>query len=129
MAGLYRAPDLPAGRYNIDATAQGFKHQQVSGIELSVGQQADILILMQAGELAETVNVEGRTEGQLASDSSSISTTITPAQLQDLPLPSRYTLNLLALMPGVSSGGDISSQAGLNASQLSIDKPIAFTFL
>ncbi len=120
-AGLYRAPNLPAGRYDIDATARGFKHQHVSGIELSVGERADVLIVMQAGEGGETVTVEGRTEGQLESDSSSLGTTITPSQLQDLPLPSRYTLNLLALTPGVSSGGDITSQGGLSSSQLSID--------
>ena len=71
--------------------------------------------------MADTVTVEGGTAGQLASDSSSLGTTITPSQLQGLPLPSRYTLNLLALTPGVSSGGDITSQGGLNSSQLSID--------
>ncbi|MGD0133676.1 MAG: carboxypeptidase-like regulatory domain-containing protein, partial [Bryobacteraceae bacterium] len=119
--GVYRAPDLPAGRYNIDVTAEGFKHQYVSGIELSVGQLADIVIIMQAGIVADTVTVEGGTAGQLASDSSSLSTSITPSQLQGLPLPSRYTLNLLALTPGVSSGGDITSQGGLGSSQLSID--------
>jgi Carboxypeptidase regulatory-like domain len=58
-AGLYRAPNLPAGRYDIDATARGFKHQHVSGIELSVGERADVLIVMQAGEGGETVAVEG----------------------------------------------------------------------
>ena len=40
--GVYRAPNLPAGSYNIDVTASGFKHQQVSGIELSVGQRANV---------------------------------------------------------------------------------------
>jgi Carboxypeptidase regulatory-like domain/TonB-dependent Receptor Plug Domain len=119
--GVYRAPDLPAGRYDIDVTAEGFKHQYVSGIQLSVGQLADIVIIMQAGMVADTVTVEGGTAGQLASDSSSLATTITPSQLQGLPLPSRYTLNLLALTPGVSSGGDITSQGGLSSSQLSID--------
>ena len=57
----------------------------------------------------------------MASDSSSLGNTITPSQLQDLPLPSRNVLNLLALTPGVSSGGDITSQSGLSTSQLSID--------
>src|SRR5580704_3463259 len=121
LDGVYRAPNLPAGRYDIDVTAEGFKHQYVSGIELSVGQLADIVIIMQAGIVVDTVTVEGGTAGQLASDSSSLATTITPSQLQGLPLPSRYTLNLLALTPGVSSGGDITSQGGLSSSQLSID--------
>ena len=102
-------------------TAAGFKQQRVSGVELSVDPRADIPILMQVGEVAETVTVEGRTAGQLASDSSSLGSTITPSQLQDLPLPSRNVLNLLALTPGVSSGGDITSQSGLSTSQLSID--------
>lgn len=119
--GIYRAPELPPGRYNIDVKATGFRHQDVHGVELAVDQRADIAIVLQSGVIADTVNVEGRTEGQLASDSSSIGTTITPSQLQNLPLPSRYTLNLLALTPGVSSGGDITAQSGLNASQLSID--------
>ncbi len=76
---------------------------------------------MQVGEVAETITVEGRTAGQLATDTSSLGNSITPSQLQDLPLPSRNVLNLLALTPGVSSGGDITSQSGLSTSQLSID--------
>ncbi len=121
VAGIYRAPDLPAARYNLSVTAAGFKHQQVSGIELSVDSRADVPVLMQVGEVAETITVEGTSAGQLASDSSSLGTIITPSQLQTLPLPSRNVLNLVALTPGVSSGGDITSQAGLSTSQLSID--------
>lgn len=120
-AGVYRAPNLPAGRYNVSVTAQGYRHQDVAGIELALDQRADLVIVLQAGKAADTVNVEGRSEGQLSSDTSSIGNTITSPQLQTLPLPSRDTLNLLALTPGVSSGGDITSQSGLNTSQLSID--------
>jgi Carboxypeptidase regulatory-like domain/TonB-dependent Receptor Plug Domain/TonB dependent receptor-like, beta-barrel len=119
--GVYRAPDLPAARYDLSVTAQGFKRQEVSGVELTVDPQANIPFLMQIGEVSETVTVEGRTAGQLATDTSSLGNSITPSQLQDLPLPSRNVLNLLALTPGVSSGGDITNQAGLSTSQLSID--------
>jgi len=38
-----------------------------------------------------------------------------------MPLPSRAVLNLLILTPGVSSGGEITSQGGLSTSQLSIN--------
>jgi hypothetical protein len=119
--GVYRVPDLPAARYNVSVSAEGFKRQEVSGVELSVDQRADVPIVLQVGELNETVTVEGLTQGQLGFDSSSLGSTITPSELQNLPLPSRNTLNLLALTPGVSSGVDLTSQAGLSSSQLAIN--------
>jgi len=120
-AGIYRAADLPAGRYNVGVTATGFKRQQVTGVELFVDRRADVSVSMQVGDVVETVTVEGGTRGQLASDSSSLGATITPSELEALPLPSRNVLNLLALTPGVSSGGDITSQSGLSTSQLSFN--------
>lgn len=120
-SGVYRAPDLPVGRYNVTVSDSGFKTQQVSNIELTVDQRADINVTLQVGQVAETITVEGATEGQLATDTSSLGTTITPSQVQDLPLPSRAIMNLLALTPGVSSGADITSQGGLNTAQLSIN--------
>ena len=120
-AGIYRAADLPAGRYDVGVTATGFKRQQVTGVELFVDRRADVSVSMQVGDVVETVTVEGGTRGQLASDSSSLGATITPSELEALPLPSRNVLNLLALTPGVSSGGDITSQSGLSTSQLSFN--------
>ncbi len=120
-AGIYRAADLPAGRYNVDVTAAGFKRQQVTGVELFVDRNADISVPMEVGDVVETITVDGGTQGQLASNSSSLGATITPSQIQGLPLPSRNVLNLLALTPGISSGGDITSQSGLITSQLSFN--------
>jgi Carboxypeptidase regulatory-like domain/TonB-dependent Receptor Plug Domain/TonB dependent receptor len=120
-SGVYRAPDLHVGTYNIDVEAPGFKRQHVASIQLTVDQRANIDVAMQIGQVSESVEVEGSTAGQLQTETASIGTTITPSQLQDLPLPSRSPYNLLQLTPGVSSGGDITSQGGVNASQLSIN--------
>jgi hypothetical protein len=120
-SGVYRAPDLHVGRYSIDVSAPGFKHQQVSNIQLLVDQRANIDIALEVGQVSESVKVEGSTAGQLATETASLGNTITPSQLQDLPLPSRSPYNLLALTPGVSSGGDITSQGGVNSAQLSIN--------
>jgi Carboxypeptidase regulatory-like domain/TonB-dependent Receptor Plug Domain/TonB dependent receptor len=118
--GIYRAPDLPAARYNVTVRAEGFAEQQVSGIELAVDPRSDLRFVMQVSGVDNSVTVQS-TQDLLASDSSSLGNSITPSQLRDLPLPSRNVLNLLALTPGVSSGGDITSQSGLSTSQLSID--------
>ncbi len=120
-SGVYRAPDLPVGRYTLSVEASGFKRHQVSNITLSVNQRASIDVVMQLGAVAETVNVEGASVGQLQTETGSMGNTITPSQLQDMPLPSRNPLNLLILTPGVSSGGDITNQGGLNTAQLSIN--------
>jgi hypothetical protein len=120
-SGVYRAPSVPAGRFNVAVEANGFKRQQVSGVQLSVDQRADISVTLQIGQVAETVTVEGSAEGQLATDTSSLGNTITPSQVENLPLPSRNVLNLLALTPGVSFGGDISTQGGVNSAQLSVN--------
>jgi hypothetical protein len=120
-SGVYRAADLPVGNYTIDVQATGFKRQHVARFPLTVDERADVAISLEVGELTQTVDVEGATESQLATDTASLGNTISPNQLQDLPLPSRAVLNLLALTPGVSSGGDISSQGGVSTSQLSIN--------
>jgi hypothetical protein len=117
-SGLYRAPSLPVGRYNVIVALQGFKRVEVSGINLTVDQSAAINITLQPGAVAESVTVAGQTAGQLATESSSLGTTINTSQVQNLPLPNRNILNLLSLSAGVSSGGDATS---INASQLSIN--------
>jgi hypothetical protein len=120
-SGIYRAANVPVGRYNISVETPGFKRYDVSGVNIAIDQKASIDAVLELGQVAETVNVEGSVAGQLATDSSSLGGTITPADVQNLPLPSRNTLNLLALSPGVSSGADITNQGGLNTSQLSIN--------
>ncbi len=114
-------PKLPIGTYNVIVASSGFKTQRVANVPLAVDQTADISVILQLGTAAQTVTVNGATEGQLATDTSSLGATITPSQVQNLPLPSRNTLNLLALSPGVSTGNDITSQGGLNTAQLSIN--------
>jgi hypothetical protein len=117
-SGVYRAPDLAIGRYDVSVAMPGFKHATVSGIHLDVDQRAAVNITLQPGVVTEQVEVQGESAGQLATDSSSISNVITTSQVQTLPLPNRNILNLLSLTPGVSSGGDAT---GINASQLSVN--------
>ncbi|MEO7143634.1 MAG: carboxypeptidase regulatory-like domain-containing protein, partial [Bryobacteraceae bacterium] len=118
QVGLYRAPELSVGRYNVSVEAVGFRHEAVNGVNLAVDQRANINITLQPGAVAESVTVNGNTAGQLATDSSSLGNVINTSQVEDLPLPSRNILNLLSLTAGVSSGGDAT---GINANQLSIN--------
>ncbi len=117
-SGVYRAPSLLVGRYDVIVELQGFKRATVSGINLTVDQRAAINVRLEPGAVTESITVAGQTAGQLATESSSLGNTINTSQVQNLPLPNRNILNLLSLTAGVSSGGDATS---INASQLSIN--------
>jgi hypothetical protein len=120
-SGIYRAPDLPVGAYNVSVSAQGFQRQHVAGVHLTVDQSANISVTLGVAQVSQEVTVSGSTQGQLQTETASLGETITPSQVQNLPLPSRNVLNLLALTPGVSSGGSIEDQGGLNSAQLSFN--------
>ena len=117
-SGVYRAPEVPVGRYNISVAMQGFKRVDLSGINLAVDQRASVNVTLQTGALSESVTVSDQSAGQLATETSSLGNVVNTSQVSSLPLPSRNILNLLSLTAGVSSGGDAT---GINASQLSIN--------
>lgn len=117
-SGVYRAPDLSVGRYDVSVKFEGFQPATVRGVNLAVDQRASINVTLQPGGTTETVTVVGDTAGQLATDTSSLGNVITTSQVTNLPLPNRNILNLLSLTPGISSGGDATS---INSSQLSFN--------
>ena len=117
-SGVYLAPALPVGQYEIVVSATGFKTQQLAGITLQVNQRARADMTLQPGALAETVTVTAEAGGQVEAESSSVGALMNTSQVANLPLPSRNVLNLLTLVPGISSGG---AATGINANQMSIN--------
>jgi hypothetical protein len=117
-AGLYIAPSLQVGTYDITASLPGFKTVTIRGVSLTVDQRARVDLPLAPGEIQDTVIVVGETAGQLESESSSMGLVVNTSQVKNLPLPSRNVLNLLSLVGGVSSGG---AATGVNSAQLSIN--------
>src|SRR5262245_18391462 len=116
--GVYRAPSLPVGIYNLTFEAPGFKKVEINDVVLQVDQRARVNATLMPGEVTETVVVEGGGIGQLQAENSSLGDTINTSHVKNLPLPSRNILNLLTLAGGVSSGG---AATGINSAQLSIN--------
>ena len=73
--GLYVAPGLAVGSYDVEVQAQGFKKQVKAGVVLSVGSQLVIDLSLTAGAVSETVNVTADA-AQLQTASSEISALI-----------------------------------------------------
>ena len=116
-SGSFNAPQVAPGNYKISVQASGMKPTTVSNVVASVSQVTTINVSMQLGESTEVVTVEAKGE-QLDRATSNVSTLISPADVQNLPLNNRNVENLLAFVPGVASGG---SPTQVNTSQLSIN--------
>lgn len=117
-SGLYLAPSIPVGVYNLQMEAEGFKRIEIKNVKVNINQRVGVNAALELGQVAETVTVAGEAIGALETETSSTGGTINTNQVLGLPLPSRNVLNLLTLVGGVSSGG---SATGINSSQLSIN--------
>ena len=99
-AGLYAAPNLLPGTYEIRVTAMGFRTSIHKGITLTVGAQQVFDITMQVGEMSQTVEVT--TEAPTVElTSSTLSAQVTGATVRELPLNGRSWTDLANLQPGV----------------------------
>src|SRR6266850_3527442 len=100
-AGLYTAPNLLPGIYDIRITAPGFSTQVQKGITLTVGAQQALDIKMQVGQVSQTVEVT--TEAPTVElTSSTISAVVNATTVRELPLNGRSWTDLAALQPGIN---------------------------
>ncbi|HEV2522431.1 MAG TPA: TonB-dependent receptor [Candidatus Acidoferrales bacterium] len=99
-AGLYIAPNLLPGTYEVKVAATGFKTQLQKGITLTVGAEQLLDITMQVGQMSQTVEVT--TEAPTVElTSSELGATVSSTTVRELPLNGRSWTDLAALQPGV----------------------------
>ena len=114
--GVYNALQLPPGTYTLVVEAPGFQRLETQ-VQLSVASRVDLPVTLQVGNVGETVVVTTKAEELNRSDAT-VSTLISPNDVQNLPMPNREITNLIALAPGVVHGG---SATNVNSAQLSIN--------
>jgi len=99
-SGLYTAPNLLPGTYEIHVTATGFSTQVQKGITLTVGAQQVLDFTMQVGQVSQTVEVT--TEAPTVElTSSSISAEVNATTVRELPLNARDWTQLATLQVGI----------------------------
>lgn len=116
-AGAFVAPQVIPGTYKVTVDVTGFKESITDNLQATVAEVASINISMEVGAVSDVVTVTTHGE-ELDRSTSEISTLITPADVQNLPLLNRSPENLLAFIPGVTHGGAADNP---NTSQLSIN--------
>jgi hypothetical protein len=116
-AGAFVAPQVIPGTYRITVTAEGLKQAVIKDLVATVAQVASVNVTMEIGGATEVVTVQSNGQ-ELDRSTSTISTLISPQDVQNLPLQQRTTENLLAFIPGVVHGGAADTPS---TSQLSIN--------
>ncbi len=98
--GRFVAAQLDPGPYQITATVPGFETLVRQGITLSVGQEAELSLVMKVGTVTEQVTVTG--EASLVNTSgSAVSGTVEEKRISELPLNGRDFTQLALVQPGM----------------------------
>jgi len=113
QAGFYTAKELPIGTYKISVEAKGFKTVQNTSLTLNVGSIQKVDFKMQLGEAREVVEVSGEAT-QVNVEDSKLTSTVTSAQVENLPLNGRNVYDLVQLAPGAVNVRGVMSENGAN---------------
>ena len=110
-SGFYRLVALPAGTYKVSVSQSGF-NTIAYNFELTVNRTGVLNVQLAVGSAGGEVTVTSELP-LLEPTASSTGSTVTPKQIQDLPVNGREYLDLLQLVPGVAinrqSSGDNAS--------------------
>ncbi len=97
--GRFRGLLLPLGTYRLTVSLTGFSNYQQDGIELVVGQTANIPVVLQVGGVAENITVTSDSP-VVETTRSEASTLINQQALRGLPNNGRNFLSFMQLTPG-----------------------------
>jgi len=117
--GIFDVPALQPGVYSVTIEAVGFKRAVRTGVNVKLGIVNPLTLILEAGNVAETVTVTSATDEVIQRDQAQISTTIDSRRVVDLPTNGAGSgLDTLALLaPGVipnRAGGTNTNGTGLS---------------
>jgi hypothetical protein len=101
--GLYVAPNLVPGSYEIQVTATGFASTFVNEVVLTVGDRREINVILKIGQASDKVTVQGSEISDIQLASSSVGNVVDSRTVVDLPLNGRDWTSLAQLEPGVAA--------------------------
>lgn len=98
--GRFTIAGLPPGNYEVRSELQGFRPLVRSGIALTVGENAALILKMEVGA-TEVVTVSGATS-QVNTRSSELSYLVDQRTIAQIPVNGRNYTDLMSLLPGVT---------------------------
>ena len=112
-AGRFAILSVQPGRYSLTAQKEGFAVAELKDVLLHVGDEPDLKISLEIGAVTQKITVAIDLIPLIQTETSSSGATITPQQIEEMPINGRNYLDLLQLVPGVTinrqSTGDAST--------------------
>jgi hypothetical protein len=103
-AGTYSFPVLLPGTYTVTVAAKGFQGAKATGIVLTAGMEAKApTIALTVGAATETVTVVVAQGTILQTENGQLGGVLDASDLKNLALESQNTLELLKVLPGITS--------------------------
>jgi carboxypeptidase family protein/TonB-dependent receptor-like protein len=102
--GTFTLPQLETGIYTVKISAPGFKTFTATSLKIDIGQPYSLNAALEPGGVQENVTVVAGAD-VINATSGELSHTVSPRQVQELPLNGRNPLSLINLQPGVTSSG------------------------
>lgn len=111
--GRYVSPLMQPGKITVSASAPGLQ-SNASSVQLLVGQQSVVNLTVSLSGSKQTVTVSANNAQLMDTQSSTLTTTFTTQQFQDLPMPGGDITTIAYTIPGVvvnagGGGGNFSS--------------------
>ena len=100
--GSYSAPFLLAGRYSVGVESTGFKKWVKTDIVLNVNDRLAMDATLEPGAVSETVTIAAGAV-QIETQTATASGLVSNIEVKELPLNNRNFVQLVTLLPGVSS--------------------------
>ena len=110
-AGNYVYPDITPGSYTLRVFSEGFATQEVTDLDVQVGQRAAVNVELAVGQVTNVVTVEAAAV-LLETESNAIGTVVDSDRVNDLPLDGRNFLQLALLAGGTAPSEGRASFAG-----------------
>lgn len=101
-SGGFSIVSLPAGSYDVTASAPGFQTELQSGVTLTVGASLRVDFTLNVGAVTERVDVTGESV-QVDTTTSTMAGLVSDTVIRELPLNGRDWLQLAVLQPGVQA--------------------------
>lgn len=119
--GRYILPNLPVGPYRLEVTSEGFKKYVQPSLNLRVGNNIQINVMMTIGSVSESIEVQA-VASQVETKENSISNVVDQQRISELPLNGRQVTQLIITLGAAAYGdaGDTGSKTFYSSTRISV---------